>query len=90
MDRFGHRFLIACAVIPGNQNVTAHRNTHKQVDEQVDQRTGGADSRQCRRTGKPTHHDDVGSVIQQLQHTGQHQRHRKPDDLTQQRAFGHV
>ena len=65
----------------GRNDVRAQRQAYEQVDQQVDERTVGADSGQRRAARKASHDDDIGCVEQQLQDAGCSQRQGKQDDL---------
>ena len=85
-----HVLHVACAVVPGNDHAGAYAQPQEDVNQQVDQGTGGAYGRQCRCAGKAADYHHVCRIIKQLQNAGQHQRTGKSKHLGQQGACGHV
>ena len=69
MYRFSCVSFIPCPAIARHQHIAADRDAQKQIDEQIDQRTGGTNGRQCLTAGKPADHDDVRRIEEQLQDT---------------------
>ena len=85
-----HPVGVLAADLPGNKHVGAHGDAEKQVDQQVDHRAVGADGGQGCAAAELAHHHDIGGVDQKLQHTRQHQRNGKQDDLARHRAVAHI
>ena len=69
VDRLPRVLFIPCPAIARHQHIAADRDAQKQIDEQIDQRTGGTNGRQCLTAGKPADHDDVRRIEEQLQDT---------------------
>lgn len=90
VNRIAQLRLVARADIARRQHVCADRKTHKDVDEQVDQRRRGADRRERLTAGELADHNDVGGVEQQLQNAREHQRNGEQKHFSQQRAVHHV
>ena len=82
--------IVLRAEAAGRNDVRAQRQAHEQVDQQVDERTVGADSGQRCAARKASHDDDIGCVEQQLQDAGCSQRQGKQDDLLQHGAAGQI
>ena len=60
-------FAVLRAVITSGQNIGAHRKPNEQIDQQADNRRGGADCRQRIVSGKLPHYDDVCCIEQELE-----------------------
>ena len=90
VHRFAHIRRIARAIIARDDHACAHRQAHKHVHNQVDQRTRRADGGQRRIAHKAPHHDDIRRIVQKLQDTREHQGQRIADDLGHQRAGTHI
>ena len=90
MYRILHAFFVPGTKAPGCHHVGTQRKPDEQVDQQIDQRTVGANSGQRRAARKAPHHHNVGGVEQQLQNAGCRQRHRKQNDLLQHGPAGQV
>jgi len=90
LDGVADALIILRAEAAGRNDVRAQRQAHEQVDQQVDERTVGADSGQRRAARKASHDDDIGCVEQQLQDAGCSQRQGKQDDLLQHGAAGQI
>ena len=74
----------------GHADIDAHRQTHKEIDDQIDQGCGGPHRRHRLGSHKAPHHDDIRRIEQQLQNAGRHQRQTEEDNLRQNGAAGHV
>lgn len=90
MNGFAHHIFFSGAVIIGHKHVGSDGQADEDVDQKVDQRTGGAHSGQRLMADKTAHYDDVSRIKQQLQDAGKHQRNCKQQDLAQQRSVTHV
>ena len=90
MGRFRNVFVLAGAVVLGNDGAAADGNTHEQVDDQVDDRPVGTDRRQRVAADVFADDDDIGGVEDELQYPRGHQRQGKQQDLLRQRAGTHI
>ena len=90
LDRILDAAFIFGTKAAGGHDIGTQRKADEEVDQQVDERTVGADSGQCRAAHKPPDHNDVGRVKEELQDAGRCQRQGKQDDLFQHRAGGQV
>ena len=83
-------FEVARAVIVGGDDVRADREPQKHVDDQIDQRAGGAHRRQRLLAREAADHDHVRGVVEQLKDARQHQRQRERRHLRNQFSVGHI
>ena len=90
VHRVLHAALVLCAEAPRCHHIGTQRQADEQVDQQVDERTVGADRRQSRAAGKAADNDHIGGVEQQLQNAGCRQGKGKQNDLLQHGAGGQV
>ena len=81
MDGLMDAVLVARTVVLRYRHAGTHRQTHTDVDDQVDQRPGGTYRRQSRLSIKLPHYNVVRRIVQQLQHPGSNQRQAEPDDI---------
>ena len=91
MLRLPHAGYVPGAVTAGDDHARADAQPHEQIDQQVDQRTGGR--HRCQRfmpVREIADHNDVRRVIQKLQDTCQNQGNGKPEDLRKERSFRHI
>jgi len=62
MYRILHAFFVPGTKAPGCHHVGTQRKPDEQVDQQIDQRTVGANSGQRRAARKAPHHHNIGGV----------------------------
>ena len=62
MGGFGDILVLGGAVVLGNDGAAADGDTHKQVDDQIDDGAIGADGGQRVAAHIPSHHDDIGGI----------------------------
>ena len=86
LDGVADACIVFCAETACRHDVCTQRHSDEQVDQQVDQRTVGADRGQCSAARKPADHHNVGCVEEELQDAGRRQRQRKQDDFLKHRA----
>ena len=78
------------AQVLGDHHIGTHRQTYKQVDQQIDQRGVGAHSSQGRLSAELAYHHHIRRIEQELQQAGGHQRQRKQQDLVGKRPVAHI
>ena len=88
-DTLGFLMLLATQSV-GYRDTGAYGKTNEQVDNQIDQRTCGADC--CHRKAAPiaAYNYQVCSVKQQLQQTGQNDGNGVGNDAGEQRPVQHA
>ena len=72
MHRFKDRFAFLCAESMGNGHTRANRQSDKEVDQQVYERTGCSHRRNRQASAEISHHYKVGGIEKKLQYAGQH------------------
>ena len=92
MYQFMDIVLVSRAQCVRNGNTGTDRQADKEIDDEIGQRAGRADSGQCRLSifGESANHYDIGGIIKQLKYTREQQRQGEHDNFTEERSLDHI
>ena len=90
MHDFGNIFAVPGTDKLSGKHIGAGGKSQKQVSQQGDQRTGGANGSNGVGAAEVTYYDNIRCMKQQLQNAGKHQWQYQMQQLGQDRPSAHI